>query len=184
MISRSLAIARIVVPSLVNLRNAPVPIVITIPAAIEMTWVVVTVDLADHEAVVVGRQQDRARRAAARRPQQVHRAEQDQRQTERGRRLDERLTRGQRRAEHHPVGQRDHRGDHDRDEVREPDVPVRLRQLPRDQGAEGTDRSEREVQHSRRPVQDHHPDARQGVHGTEREPGDEERLEVLPAREQ
>ena len=42
MISRSLAIARIVVPSLVNRRNAPVPTVIAIPAAIEMTWVVVT----------------------------------------------------------------------------------------------------------------------------------------------
>ena len=55
-------------------------------------------------------------------------------------------------------------------------------QVPGDQGAHGADRAEGQVQHAGGPVENHHPDPGQGVHPAQGQAGDDERLEVLPAR--
>ena len=65
-------------------------------------------DLPDLERVVVGRDGERPRRAAARGPQQIHHPEQHQGQAQRRRGFDQRVAPGERRAEHHSVGERDH----------------------------------------------------------------------------
>ena len=139
-------------------------------------------DLADREAAVVGRQRDRAGLAAAGRPQQVHEPEQDERQPQRGHRLDQRVPFGQGRAEQQPVAERHHPGERHAHQPGHPAGNVRVDQGPGDQGAHRADGTEREVHHAGGPVQDDQAHPGQGVHATQGQTGHDERLEVLPAR--